>query len=1189
MSGATTAADVVRAVRRRVRVRGAGAVAAGLLTVGLAALAVAWLAAGTTVWRRPGAGPVLVSLAAGVGALVLALLGLRRWVWAVDDGRAAAFVEDALGLPAGRVRGVLELLGGVPAGTSAALHHRALQSLSTRMDGLTVADAAGPAGRQATVRLMRWAVSAGLLALAVLVMGLAVPERAEAGWGPLLRPLRQLQAPVLPALVVAPGDTAVARGADLMVRVRAVGRTTAMLRWRIAGDVPRQRHMALEADTARAVVGPVAAPLRYWLTTPDGAHSDTFQVRPLDPLFVASLSIDVTYPGYLGRPEEHYGDDAPPLALPAGTRLRIRGRATRRLGSAVLAGPDTLRLQTDGARFAAQWRPRHSGTYAWALQDDGGAPAGSVPGPLELAVEPDAVPAVDVVFPGADTIMPLSLRQAVTADARDDHGIAQAQLVSWRISALGGRDSAVTQTLPVQGGRERVLLNTRLDANDRGLLPGDTLRYYVRVTDNAPAAHVARSRTYALRLPAMAELRAQTMADARSIVREATGLAQDARQLETETRDLNRRSAGERATLERDRAGGTGAGRNGRLSFEAAQQARAVLQRQEELVARADSLRRQVESLRRAMDQAGLRDPELQRRLQELSNLYSELLTPELRKQMEALRRALQALDPDQVMRALQELASRQSEFRQQVERSLELFRRAAAEQAMSALAQEAREMATRQDALAAAVEELGLRSAVGAPADSLQPRLEARLAQQDALGRRAGDLATSLDSLGERLDLLREAGARDATSTASAGTRAAQGAMRHASRLMQSGKGGGGVSGRSAASGLSDVAALLDSARLAMAEGWRRETQRTVREATRDALAMARRQDAVRAAMGRAQARGGAGAGGLQDIQASEGAIRQGLEQLGRNLSAASQRSAMIDRKVGAALGQALLRLAATQAGLEEATSRRVMPVDRAAGAVDALNQLALALLRNGEQIASARAGTGLQQALEELARLAGQQASVNGQSGAIIPLGLAPDALARQLQELAQQQRDIASHLGDVAGRPGVDDAVPGRLDELAAEASRLADEMDAGRLTPEMRQRQERLFHRLLDAGRSMQQDEVSNERVAERPGEVAPARAGPLDPALLDTRLRFPPPDAASLRALPPAYRRLILQYFDRLNRPTTGERRPTLDDRGASTDDRGPTTDARRPTTVDRPPPIDDPQPTAGAGMRGGRA
>ena len=101
----------------------------------------------------------------------------------------------------------------------------------------------------------------------------------------------------------------------------------------------------------------------------------------------------------------------------------------------------------------------------------------------------------------------------------------------------------------------------------------------------------------------------------------------------------------------------------------------------------------------------------------------------------------------------------------------------------------------------------------------------------------------------------------------------------------------------------------------------------------------------------------------------------------------------------------------------------------------------------------------------------------------------------------------------------------------------------EMEAGRLPPETRARQERLFHRLLDAGRSLERDEETDERVAERPGQYDPVTGAPLDAELLDDGLLYRVPTPEELRALPPAYRRLILDYFERLNRAGPNDARP----------------------------------------------
>ncbi|MGH7445632.1 MAG: hypothetical protein ACREKM_12175 [Longimicrobiales bacterium] len=268
--------------------------------------------------------------------------------------------------------------------------------------------------------------------------------------------------------------------------------------------------------------------------------------------------------------------------------------------------------------------------------------------------------------------------------------------------------------------------------------------------------------------------------------------------------------------------------------------------------------------------------------------------------------------------------------------------------------------------------------------------------------------------------------------------------------------------------------------------------------------------------------------------MQAEQAALRQGLQQLGRNLNETGDRSAMVNREVGSALGRANLSMQQTQEGLEQAAARQRMPTQEASETVDALNRLALALLNNAQQIQQQESGTGLQQAMQQLAELAKQQGSLNGQSNSLLPMNLSPSAMASELQRLAAQQRNIAQQLDGVSKNVGGREDVLGNLDALAAEAERIAREMEGGRLPPETRARQERLFHRLLDAGRSLERDEQTDERVAERPGQFDPSTGAPLDADLLDDGMRYRVPTPAELRALPPAYRRLILEYFERLN-------------------------------------------------------
>src|SRR5207253_1577662 len=266
-----------------------------------------------------------------------------------------------------------------------------------------------------------------------------------------------------------------------------------------------------------------------------------------DPLLVSALSIDVVYPAYLQRTTEHFEKEMPPLEIPFGTQLQIHGRATRTLGSVALTmGATKVPLNVDGNSFEIDWTPRESGSYAWSIPN---TPE------LQLQIIADAPPEIEVTYPGVDTLLAGDMKQLLVADARDDHGVLNASVISWRVSVTGQREAPVEQALTLEGEVDRRLVRGMLDATSRNLLPGDSLNYFVRVIDNSPMRQTAVSRTYTLRVPGMDEMREHAQQQAEDLVKEADALAKSMKQLETRTRDLQRKSASSAA-----KSGSRGAG-----------------------------------------------------------------------------------------------------------------------------------------------------------------------------------------------------------------------------------------------------------------------------------------------------------------------------------------------------------------------------------------------------------------------------------------------------------------------------------------------------------------------------------------------------------------------------------------------------------------------------------------------------
>jgi hypothetical protein len=207
---------------------------------------------------------------------------------------------------------------------------------------------------------------------------------------------------------------------------------------------------------------------------------------------------------------------------------------------------------------------------------------------------------------------------------------------------------------------------------------------------------------------------------------------------------------------------------------------------------------------------------------------------------------------------------------------------------------------------------------------------------------------------------------------------------------------------------------------------------------------------------------------------------------------------------------------------------------VEQAGGAVDALNAAAHQLIRARGDVSGSSSGSGLAEALERMAELAKQQGGLGQQAAGMLPMAGAA-GIQQELRRLANQQRALAEELQRMKGQGNISGA-----GELADEANELARRLENGRLDRQVVERQERLFRRMLDAGRTLQGREEDQQK--QRQSITATGDSVRLPPALrarltaADGRLRVPTWD--ELQRLSPEERRLVVDYFRRLSETRT---------------------------------------------------
>jgi hypothetical protein len=687
------------------------------------------------------------------------------------------------------------------------------------------------------------------------------------------------------------------------------------------------------------------------------------------------------------------------------------------------------------------------------------------------------------------------------------------EIVSWRVSRLGLVGDTVVDTLAGVARADRLVQSVLLDLTARGLLPGDTVRYFARAVDRAPVPRAGMSPVYLLRLRSMAEMREATRREADSLARAAAELARDQAGLTQRTQDLaaQRDRRGDQPPRPTDGARGTDrAIESATQPFEQLAEAQRVLEQQEALVQRAESLRTELDRLARAAEEAGLNDPQWQEQLRQLDALLRQAMTPELQRSLEELRRALERLDPRQIQEALRRITEQQRTLREELERSAELFERAAIEGAMQTYAEEAGALGRRQREWNARVPEA---------ADTTQAARE-----QDALRGSADTLAARLDSLGDRVGARGDSATGAALDRAASEVGAASAGMAAAADAMRQGaRGGAGQQGARAAERLERVRQGLDATRERMAAGWREEVLQMLGRTTQEAVELATAEQRFAEALRR-------GTGGTQELRGRQAAMESGIAQLTRQLQESAGRNALVPPRLGAALAQAREAARQSREALEGPAPTPDEAADRAGQAAQLLSSAAMQMMRASEEVGGAQSGSGFAEAVQRLAQLAGQQGQLNDQLGGMLPmLGSGQDAIMLQLRMLAQQQRRMAAELE----RLGTQN-LPGRPEQLAEEARQLADRIEAARLDRATLERQQRLFRRLLDAGRTLRNEDEPDdpERRSRTAAGTLPRRA-PGSVAAPEA-VRYPAPGWEVLRTLPPADRAMVLDYFRRLN-------------------------------------------------------
>jgi hypothetical protein len=486
--------------------------------------------------------------------------------------------------------------------------------------------------------------------------------------------------------------------------------------------------------------------------------------------------------------------------------------------------------------------------------------------------------------------------------------------------------------------------------------------------------------------------------------------------------------------------------------------------------------------------------------------MLERALSDDLRERLADLRDALERLDSRDANEALNQLAQSQEDLQEQLERTRDLFERAALEGEMSALAEDAADLQQRQEDWNEATE----------TGDSTLAGPESELARlTDSLATRLAELSEQMNQMGSEESL------QDASEQAGQAAQSMDDASQMAS---QNDMEGARQSGQAAGQSLSDLPQEIRNQRDSMRDQWRQEVLDALDRALTEIADLARRQNDLSEQFE-------AGQVGDQ-VRGDQAAVRDGVDRVMEELQDASSQNALVPPQLSTALGFSRVKMGEVLQQLSQASPNSREAAEAAGAAVDGLNQVAHGLVRGRADVEGSESGSGVEEALERLTQMAQQQQGLNGEANQLLPMmSQGGNQLVQQLRQLAMQQMQLAEELDRLQAEENLSG-----LSELAEEARDLSERLESAQLDRSTIERQERLFRQMLDAGRTLRSDRP-DERLERRsetadpdnvrlPDALAPGEAG------AGPRYRYP--DWNQLQRLSPEERRLVLEYFRRIN-------------------------------------------------------
>jgi len=927
----------------------------------------------------------------------------------------------------------------------------------------------------------------------------------------LFHPHRLYGEQLPPQLVVSPGDVEKVEGDSLLIQVTTQGNPLSELTLgirEIDKKVFTLRELSPDSTGLfSCLLGPLKKSFDYFAMG-GGTRSPLYRATVISRPFIRNLQVELLYPRYSQLGSRYLEENVGDITALRGTQVRLHLEANKNLQKARVRfqSGSSLSLRVSGHRAQGRFRILREDTYWIELEDPKGV-RNRDPIRYRIRLIPDEYPLVSLLEPGEDVDLGEDMRLPLLIQAEDDFGFSKLQLAYKIVKAVqiqGLEDTTFHRlSIPLPPTADRkITVPFDWDLSGLGLLPEDAVHYFVEVWDNDEVSGYksARTRLFTARFPSIYEIYQEVSQMQDQEIEDLEEVVEESRELKRRLDELAREMR-----------------REAKLDWLRKQDLEEITQKHESLREEIDRIRRELDELVERLEKNELLSWETLKKYQELQELFQEVMTPEMKKLLEELRRAFQELDPKLLRRSIKDFQLTQENFLRSIERTLSILKRLQIEQKLDQLAKLAQDLKERQERLNEALKEAS------------PEEMEALQKQQEKLRKDAERLQEALEELRQKMSEFPDLPTSEVLPLQD---RAEQirSQMRQAEMQLAQGQMQGAMqAGQMAALNLEQLAQQLQALQQKVRSGQKREVAEALQRSSHELLRLSKTQEDLLQGSERLSGTSGR----YQSLAEKQLSLLNNLGKVTQNLYELSQKTFFVTPEIGKAIGKALAHMREALKGLEDRQSSRASQHQKQAlaGLNEAVYQIQNAL----NALSGAASGIGMEEFMRRLQQLAQGQQGINIQTLELQKKRLSLEQQAA-MARLAAQQEALRRSLEELLREFGRRSEILGRLEGVEQEMRQVVKDLQNRRLTQQTIRRQQRILSRLLDAQRSVRRRDYSRKRQA-TPGKTYYVRSpGEIPSEVLQQRDRLREDLLRARRAgYSPDYLRLIERYFEALNR------------------------------------------------------